>query len=150
MATLPLWVFGKHVTNVSMTPQSVSSTGLLSDGTALPCAGKLRSIRQASNPRQREVSPMDGDQDHMVNVKENNSIVIQELLSYAVGVTNVIDAVVYNTSTDVFKFIFRRAGRTATFYGRRGAASETVDEGEDVMELTLTMVAPGVPNPAAS
>lgn len=147
MATIPLWVLGKNVTGVTVTPQTVDAAGLLADGSPLSCTGKLRSIRLASNPRQREVSPMDTGREHTVNVKESNSITITELLSYATGAVNVIQTVITNSSTDVFKFVFIRAGKTWTFYGRRGPAGEAVDEGEDVMELTLTMVDPGVANP---
>lgn len=144
MAQVPLWAIGRHVTVCSLTPQTVGADGTLSDGASTSLVGSLDGVEFSSNPEVEEISPITTTRANDVLVKDRTEITLVEILKHT-G-TNILAAAV--TSATYFKVIITRGAQTWTFYGLRGAYSESLQRGKSTASLTLTMVDPNTTNPA--
>lgn len=148
MAQLPPWVIGRYVTNMAIYAVTEALDGTLTDGSSAALTSKLQSIELASDPETAEVSAMDATVQNMMLLKENNGIVVSEILQRAGSAPNVLAA--WATSNSVGKFVFSRGGKTWSGYYRRGPYHETFDKGAAVGRLTLLTVDPGQTNPSYS
>lgn len=118
MATLPAWAVGRHVTAVTITPQSASATTagyVLSDVTpATTFYGHLDEISVDQEIDVEEISPMNSRIQHNVPISFGTKVRFTEL-EKATG-TN-LAAALWNTGYDYFKYVITRGSQSWTGYG---------------------------------
>lgn len=146
MAVVPRWVIGRRVTGLSIIPQTEGADGTLSAGTTASLTGKLDSVRISSNPETAEISAMDAARQSNTILKEATTITVTEILQ-ATGASTDNALATFATAYDVGQFTLIRAGKTWTFYGRRGEYNESIDKGRATGVLTLSMIDPTASNP---
>lgn len=152
MATIPPWLKGRHLSVVTITPQTRDVTGLLADGTAKASVARCVRVGITSDPQTDEISAVTSSVANNEITAENNTVEAEFLLSNdaasTLGVNNLSDVV----TSDIFKFVWTRGtgtgSKTWTFYGTRGQFREFVDsKGRNVTSLNLLQVDIGSANP---
>ena len=146
---MPLWLLGKHLTAVTITPLTEdATTGAVSEGTAQTLTGQIDFVLLAMDPVTDTIMPVNATRVHTEILMNSDGLVLGEILTRKNGSTEpILPALVY--AYDLMKVIFTRGGKTWTYYGRRGPYSDGVSSpGKNIVELTLLPINPsGTPNP---
>ena len=140
MATVPLWLLGKHLTSVIITPQVVSSAGVFSDGTPVTLTTYMTGIGLQLNPQVEEINALNTVRENEVILSDGASLELE-----IIRVNNTGDPAPLRTlvlASDFFKVVYIEgtAGsqRTVTFYGHRGAYSDGFrGRGQSIANLQL-------------
>lgn len=144
MATIPLWVTGRQITNLQIIPQNISSVGLLSPATAVPLTGVLENIMLRNQPEEAEISPLDATATNDVILKDSQTLELTELLQNAPAPGTGANALAhFSQNWNYGQFTVTRGGNTWSFYGQRSTFSDGGDKGVWKSTLTLKMV--GIP-----
>lgn len=143
MPSIPVWLTGRHVTQVTITPQTVGADGTLTAGTTVSLVGTLDEVTLDSAPELEEISPMDTVRQNMVLLKDGVRVTFMQLLKK--NGTNLLAAAA-NTA-DVFQYVVTRGAQTYTGYGHRGAYNESMRRGRSTSSLTFEPIDIGTSNP---
>lgn len=143
MASIPLYQLGKHLVAITITPQNVSTAGVLSDGTPISCVATRRSMGLDFQPEKSEIN-------HGGSTRHNN-VVLADGYSYNIEVLKVNngnDPAPLKTAYlayDIFKVSWTEGTGTSqkvnTIYGSRGAAGDRYDgRGEVIFTFAIDCV----------
>lgn len=141
MATIPLWLLGKHLTALNIYPQTVSTAGVLSDAATSALLTQSDSIQLSLSPSTENITA--------VNVPRANSVIVEDDASLNVSIIEVNNTSdpsklgTYVGTYDYYKVVFTKGnatGSTATWTGyfTRGEYSEGVSgKGKQIASLQL-------------
>jgi len=124
--TIPLWLLGKHFTVVSITPQTVSNVGALSNGTAVNLTRLKTSLSINIDPQKEAINDDASLWEHNVVLADSFSFSLEVLMTNVNGVSpnKLYDAI---AASDICKLICTfgsgTALRTHTLYGSRSGYS---------------------------
>lgn len=146
---MPLWLLGKHLTAVTITPCTEdATTGAVSEGSANTLTGQIDFVRLAIDPVTDTIMPVNATRVHTEILLNSDGLVLGEILTRKNGVISepILPALAY--AYDILKVVFTRGGKTWTYYGRRGPFSDGVSSpGKNICELTLLPIdVSGTPN----
>lgn len=150
MVALPTWLTGKHVTAITLTPQTVSTTdGSLDDSTPVGnLFGHCDEITIRTRTEAEEISPMNTLRQNMVQIKVGTTIDLTEVLKFA-G-TNILASAAYDATTPVWKVSITRGAQSFLFYGLLIGYDESIRHGRSVGVASFDMLDPGSANPSYS
>lgn len=119
MATLPTWAVGRHITAVTVTPQSVSNTTagiVLADvtGAVGTFYGHLEDIAVDQEVETEEISHMGSRIQNHIPISFGTRVRFTEI-EKASGAN--IAANLWNGGYDYFKYVITRGGQSWTGYG---------------------------------
>lgn len=147
MATIPQWLLGRHLTSVVITPQSVSSAGVLSDGTAKTVTTVVDSIQANISPVHEEINPVNSTRANNVITHDDSGITLSIIEVNNGSDPNPLEAIVL--TNDVFKVVFTKGTVTSyaatwTGYFTRGQCSFGISgRGKQIASLELLQVDAG-------
>lgn len=146
MVSIPVWLVGKHVTAVTLTPQSVASDGTITDTTPVATmVGHVDEVTISMRSENEEISPMNTTRLNHVQLKVGTTITIHEILKS--NGTNYL-ATAATGATAVFKVLVTRGGQGFTFYGLLESYEEGLRRGKSTGSMTLAMLDISAANPA--
>lgn len=160
MPAVPVWLQGTGVTVATLTGQVVAADGTLTDAVTTgiqPLVLKWDSIELENSPELEEISAADTTRANNVIIKESTrmrfSCIMQKAIPAGAGANDKALPLQHMALTySYIKMVLTRGGVAAedtwTFYGCRGAFSETLSKGKCIQTLSLEMMDPGVANPA--
>lgn len=138
---IPMWLRGSHFTTITVRPQAVSASGVLSD------TGTLMTFTRNKVNLSFNIEPMTEEINDDASVWQHN-VVLADGYQVSLEVLNVNDGTdpdkVYAlvNSSDYFKLVFvagtGASQRTYTIYGSRGA-SGIGSQGRGASRSTLTL-----------
>ena len=152
MATIPLWQLGKHLTSVVITPQSVSTAGILADATA-PVAVTLTAVMDGFGVEitndEEEINALNSTRLNMVGLADGANMNLD-----VIKVNNSSDPQPLRTlifAADFFKVVSvegtGQSLRTSTFYGKRGSYRDDFrGRGKQIASLSLSTIDVGTAN----
>jgi len=144
MAQISLWLRGRDLTAITVTPQSVDSSGNLSAGSTSSLYGHVNITDFRSDPAKENISPVTSPFANMMVVEENCTIEIEEILN--MNSVNILAAMA--SSGDYFFVALTRGQQSYGFYSSRGAYSEGVNsKGKNVCRMVFEQIDIGAPNP---
>lgn len=147
MASIPVWMLGKHLTAVTIYPQTIGTAGALTDASTKALTAVIDSLSLSISPNLENINA--------VNVNRANNVVIEDDVSLnlsIIEVNNTGDPSVLGTvvlSNDVFRCVFTKGtatGSQATWqtYASRGNYQEGVQgKGKQIATLELHVVDTG-------
>lgn len=141
---IPLWVLGKHLTNVAITPLVEDANGNLSAGAgSQTLLDTIDGVRLASNPATENINALTRPKANHVILEDDTSIIVTQILTrrrYGANTkNNVLPYCV--ASWDLFEMTFTRGGDVWTGRFTRGPyADGVVSKGKNTVELSLLQV----------
>jgi hypothetical protein len=141
MATIPDWLLGRHLTAVTITPQTEGAGGVLTAVTASSAVltTTIDSIRLAQNPVTSNISAVNNQRANNVIEEDDGSLVVTQILrkgDTSATPTNLLG--VLAMGWDYFSATFTRGGRTWTGIYVRGPYTDGVaSKGKNVAEMTF-------------
>jgi hypothetical protein len=123
---IPLWLLGKDFTVVSITPQTVSNVGVLSDGTAVTLTRLKTSLSINIDPQKEAINDDASLWEHNVVLADSFSFSLEVLMTKVNGTSpnKLYDAL---AASDICKLIVTfgagTSTRTHTLYGSRSGYS---------------------------
>lgn len=141
MATIPVWMIGKHLVSVTLYPQTVGTSGILADASTKGITTQLDSYQLNLAPTLENINA--------VNQPRGNNVVVEDDFSVSLNLIEVHNAsdpdplATIILTNDYFKAVFvkgTQAGsiETWTLYGARGAFSEGLSgKGKQMASLEL-------------
>ena len=149
MATIPKWLVVSKggLATVVVTPQTITSGGVLGDGTAITVTAKLSSLGKQMSPTKKNIKAITSARDHSVVVSDSISMKLSVL--YVDNGSNPEPLETALTLYDVFKLTYtvgqHTSGRKAvTLYASRGTYDMAADdEGEIIGTLNFDSVDAG-------
>lgn len=124
--TIPMWLLGKDFSVVSITPQTVSNAGVLSDGTAIPLTRLKTSLSVNIDPQKEAINDDASGWEHNVVLADSFSFSLEILMTNKQGTSpnKLYDAI---KLSDICKLIITFGSgtslRTHTIYGSRSGYS---------------------------
>lgn len=153
MAAIPDVFLGRNTGTLTITPQDVAAGGTLSDNAAgaLSVLAVTTDVRKRSENRTEEISGITSRRENNVIVTTASNYTVSGFLlandTAVIGTSkNKVNAIVQ--AFDYVKLIFSRGGLTETFYALIQSYEETFRKGKTEFTLEITMIDPGVNNPA--
>ena len=153
MATIPLWMIGKHVTACTAKLCTVDSSGVLTAGTGLDAAdlvstGVIDEFELNASRTTENIAAITQVTAHHVRIARRDSVSISEIMRTGQNACLLANLWYSSTSgaSDIVQFIFTRGGSTWTFYGVMLSYSESVVRGKNVARMTLGPVDIGALN----
>lgn len=137
MATIPLWLTGRHVTAVVATPQAVDGAGLFTPGAAGTFTGIADEIQYSSNVRTVEISALTSALKNEMPLEQDDMMVITEILR--AGTDMCFGAIIAEVA-EYCQFLFTRGGNSIALYGVVTDYEETVPKGKSIARLTIRRV----------
>lgn len=145
MATIPLWLRGRDLTAITVTPQSVDSSGNLSAGSNASLYGHINVVDLRSEPAKENISPVTSPFANNMIAEDNFTIEIEEILNQ--NSVNILASMA--SSSDYFFVSLTRGQQSWGFYSTRGAYSESVNsKGKNVCRMVFDQIDVGGGNPA--
>lgn len=143
MATIPLWLIGRTVTAVVVTPQIANSAGVLSNSVlgAQSFTTVVDEIQYSGSVTTAEISALTAARQNPVVIEEDGTMVVTEIMRSAAG--SVIAAAIWTATTGDpawALFQFSRGGNSISMYGLLTRYEETVTRGKSVARLTIRIV----------
>lgn len=147
MATIPLWLLGRHLAALSITGQAVSAGGVLSDsGSAVNLLAKSSGIDHSITPTKAEINSLNSTRENNVILSDGYSLNLSVLM-----VNDGTDPSPLRTlveSFDVLKVVITKgtggSAKTYTGYFTRGVYSESMQgRGQVIASLALDGVDAG-------
>jgi hypothetical protein len=150
MATIPLWLIGRNVTSVVITPLVADSAGLLSAAAlgAQTVTAIVDEIQYSGATTTQEISALTSRRRNEVPLERDDQLVFTEICRSAAG--SVIAAAIWTAADlpDWALFQATRGGNSVAFYGLATRYEEDVQKGKSVARITLRIVNAAVTNPA--
>lgn len=158
-ATIPMPLLGRHLTSVVITGQTVSSAGVLSDGTSIIVAAAPPNAQNVFRTGQFSSEP-EAVEVNAANTSQRNEIVVSDGMSLTLEIFKVNNGndpdplMALHLAYDVFKVVWVEGTvigsvQTCTFYGRRGNLTTGIQgRGEQIAEAQFGPVDPGAPTVA--
>lgn len=149
MAQLPRWLLGRHLTAITVTPQTMAEDGTLSNaGGAQNLKGYIDYVRLENDPMLEMIQSVDRTVAHYEGTIEDFTIVLGEILAVKEAHVPILPSMAY--SYDHFLVAFTRGGQTYSVYLRRGSFRDGVSAfGKNACELTMRSLdiggTPGTP-----
>lgn len=144
MASVPVWLLGRHLTACSLTPQTVASDGVLTPGTTKTLTAKINRVKLRGQPVLDNVSPVNATKANNVIV-EDDFVLELEVLLVSNGENPLAAAV---TSADYFTGTFTRGGQAWSCTVVRGEFDDGVEnKGKNTSSLMLHCADIGTTNP---
>lgn len=141
---VPTWLLGRHLTAVSLTPQTVSGAGVLTAGTAKTLTAFINRCKLRSTPLLENVGPVNKTRANNVILEDDFTLEIEVLLSY--NGENPLATLV--TTADYFTGAFTRGGQAWTCTVIRGEFDDGVEnQGKNTSSITLHCADNGGTNP---
>lgn len=158
MVAIPIWLIGKHVSAITITPQDIASDGTLSNNSvgAKSLVGMLDQIEMNQENDLENIQALDIRRNNNVIVGTGTSFTLTQILRQndVAGTPTNILAAVSNGMTglsggaDIHLINITRGGRSFAFYGIARSYNETINRGKSTCRLVVDMVDPGSANPA--
>lgn len=152
MATIPTWLIGKYVSNLIVTPQTVTAAGLLGDGSALSLiastgtppsasftAGLVDEVELETTNTTENVSAINRTRAHHVVLTTGYSMVISEILRTTVNDSLLASAwFAASGGFGIVKLDFRRARLKYLLYAVMTSYTESIQRGKNVGRLVCS------------
>lgn len=150
MTAIPIWLLGKHVTAVTVTPQTVSTAGVLTPSTPVETlVGFWDEIDITSENTLENIQSADQRRDNNVITGTGTTVRVVEILKTndsSATPTNLLATLFYG-SADYYQVTLTRGGRSFSFYGVARSYNEGYRRGKSVATGEFAMVDPGASNP---
>jgi hypothetical protein len=155
MPSIPIWLIGRNVTSVAITPQVANAAGLLSNSTVgqKTITTVVDEINYGGQITTQEISALTASRENPVPIEQDDTLVITEILRQAAGSNNLAACWNGSDNPDVALFQFTRGGNACSFYGLMSDLEYDVEKGKSVVRMTLKIVDTGAginQNPAYS
>ena len=139
---IPLWLIGRTVTAVAVTPLVADSSGVLS-AASMGLQSFLAVVDEVSYQGQvttQEISALTASRRNAVPLEQDDTVVVTEISRSAAG--SIIAAAIWTASDtpDWGLFTFSRGANTITLYGMLSRFEQDVQKGKSVARLTLRLV----------
>jgi hypothetical protein len=149
MATIPLWLLGRHLTAVTLIPQTVNATtGVLSAGTTQTLTVVTKSITIRREPQSEDIRPVNSSVVNNVNHSDDSTLDLTILLRQGVGAiarNQIEDAI---AASDYFQANFTSGAKAWSGYFTRGTSTDGVTNyGANEASITLRQIDVGSANP---
>lgn len=137
---LPKWLLGRHLTAVTIRPQTEAADGTFSHAAAAsPLSGYIDYVRFESDPTLEMIQSVDRTIAHYEITLEDFNLVLGEILTVKTAHVPVLPQMA--ASYNLFLIEFTRGGQTYSCYMRRGAFRDGVTAfGKNACELTVRPV----------
>jgi len=146
MATIPLWMLGKHIASVTIYPQTVGTSGILADASTKGITSQIDHININATPTKENINA--------VGAPRANHVIVEDDWSMDLGLIEVHNASDPNPvmtgvmtplggGSEVFKFIFVRGTQagsieTWTGWGTRGPSNSGINgKGKQVSNFVI-------------
>lgn len=142
MATIPLWLVGRHITAVVVTPQVANSAGVLSDAAlgAQSFTALIDGIQYSGSVTTQEISAITSPRLNHVPIEQDDTMVVSEIMRSAAGSVLATACWTAAGNPDWALFAFSRGGNSISMYGLMTRVEEGVTRGKCVARLTIRMV----------
>lgn len=150
MATIPLWLLGRNVSSVVITPQIADSGGVLSNAAlgAVTITTTVDEIGYSGRRTTQEISALTATRRHNMEIERDDSLVLTQIMRAAAGSNTLAAAWTGGDAPDWALVSVTRGGNTIAFIGLMVRLEETVAKGKSVARLTLAQIStPGTDNP---
>lgn len=150
MPSVPQWLLGRHLTAVTLVPQSIANDGTLTDASPVALTVRTQSIEFESEVLGEDIRPVNSAIANFVGHTDDSTLTLEILLSTGTGSNPIATAM---ATYDYFKISFTRGGSTFTGYFYRRALRDGVQSlGKNVAVAVFRQVDVGdLPmSPAAS
>ena len=143
MASIPVWLVGSnptHTLSCVLTVQTVSTAGVLADGTAYTLTGDLQEISFAQNNEVRNIRALTSPWANNVKVFGDFTLTLVELVK-ATG-TNKLGVACYSSTGVgvVVKVVFARGAQSYTMYGVVESCEESAGDPPITTRAVIRMV----------
>jgi hypothetical protein len=140
MAQLPRWLLGRHLTAITVTPQTQAVDGTLSNAEgASSLSGYVDYVRLENDPMLEMIQSVDRTNTHYEGTLEDFTLVLGEILTVKTAHVPVLPSMA--GSYDHYLVAFTRGGQSYSVYLRRGAFRDGVTAfGKNACELTMRSV----------
>lgn len=151
MATIPLWLLGRGVTAVVITPMVSDANGLLSDSAlgAQSFTTIADEISYQGSVTTQEISALTSTRRNSVVIEQDDTMVMTHIMRSTAG-ENLAAAIWVDPALSNFAYFqFSRGGNSVNMYGALTRYEEDVQRGKSVSRLTIKILdTPGTANPA--
>lgn len=148
MPSIPLWIIGRTVTAVVVTPLIPDVDGLL--GAAALAAQSFTAIADeisySGTVQTAEISPLTASRQNLVPLEEDGVMVITEILRNSALLNLGARIWMQTDNPDRALFQFSRGGNKLEMYGTLDSYDETVTKGKSIAHLSIRMIDTGVTN----
>lgn len=145
MASVPVWLIGKHVTACQIfCGVTVAANGTITDGSGTTIYGHLADVNIESQNELENISEMAQRRQNFVIIESGTTFVLTELLKS--NGTNILASAGY--VSDYVKITLTRGGQSFTFYGVIESYSESLVKGSGRGVMRVRMVDSGAANPS--
>lgn len=141
MTAVAKWIIGRDVA-VTITPQTIDTAGVLTDGTPASFVGKCDRLEMSNSPEKQDISAMDALYQNNVLLKDNFSLTVVEIQKRAGA-----DLPAMMTRYEYFKIVAVVGAKTLTFFGTRGSGNAQWETGKSPSSLTFDQIDIGTSNP---
>jgi hypothetical protein len=137
VAQLPRWLLGKHLTAITVTPQTMATDGTLSGAIgAQNLKGYIDYVRLEGDPMLEMIQSVDRTIAHYEGTIEDFTIVLGEILAHKEAHVPILPSMAWDY--DFYLVAFTRGGQTYSCYLRRGTFRDGVTAfGKNTCELTM-------------
>jgi hypothetical protein len=156
MATIPLWLVGRHVTSVTARWQTVSAAGVLGNGTSAveTLTGVVDQIQYSGERTTEMINSLTSIRENEVTIESDDSVILTEIMrnndAAAAPQYNILAKLWTNVdSADHILFNFTRGGtglsggpggNSYLMYGVMTSYRESIRKGKNVAQLTIQMI----------
>lgn len=148
MPSIPLWIIGRAVTAVVVTPLIADTNGLLGAATlgAQSFTTVADEISYSGTVQTVEISPLVSSRRNEVPLEEDGVMVITEIMRNSALLN--LGALIWmqTDNPDRALFQFSRGGNKIEMYGTLDSYDETVTKGKSMAHLSIRMIDTGVTN----
>jgi hypothetical protein len=155
VATIPIWLLGRHTTLVTARWQTPDANGLLGNGTSSTqtITGLVDSVEYNGQNTTETINCLISFRENEVVTEHNDTFVLTEVMRDGIAgtSTNVLASLWMNAdSADVCLITLTRGGNSYAAYMCMQDYSESIRKGKCVARMTLTQVDidPSVSNPS--
>jgi hypothetical protein len=141
MATVPTWLLGRHLTAVTIIPQTVGAGGVLTAVTASSAVLTtcVENIRISLNPVNSNINAVNDTRANNVVEEDDASLVVTEILKHSdSSATPTNFLAVMAMGYDYYQASFTRGGRSWAGYFCRGPYNDgVVAKGKNTADFTM-------------
>jgi hypothetical protein len=147
MPTVPLWLIGRTVTAVIVTPQTADADGVLTPGSGVSFTAVVDEIGYSGRVTTAEISALTASRRNEVPIEEDHTLTLTEIMRNGAALS--LGCLVWTGAPDRASFYFSRGGNSILVYGVLSDYSETVTKTRSMATLTIRFTdTPGTTNPA--
>jgi hypothetical protein len=140
MAKIPMWLIGRGVYTLFITPCSLQSNGTLTELTGGNLIGRCDEVSISGRNTLENISPMDSRLANNVVVESETVINLTEIMQ-SLGQANIDNVLALSAMQyDYVRVDIGRNGKTYTFYGVVGEYNENLRKGKCTATLSLHQV----------